>query len=48
MLGIDFTQRVGKLKLDMALKKLDKQLRKAATTQQLEYEAKLRPKLFAE
>ncbi|NBP55481.1 hypothetical protein EBU71_02875 [bacterium] len=45
MLGIDFTQRVGKLKLDMALKKLHKQLVKAATTQQLEYEAKLTPRL---
>lgn len=43
MLGIDFTQRVGKLKLDMALKKLSKQVIKAATTGHLEYQGRLTP-----
>lgn len=48
MLGIDFTQRVGKLKLDMALKKLSKQVIKAATTGHLEYEGHAYPVLKAE
>jgi peptide deformylase len=43
MLGIDFTQRVSKLKLDMALKKLHKQLVKAATTGHLEYDGRMTP-----
>ena len=45
MLGIDFTQRVGKLKLDMALKKLSKQLIKAATTGHLEYAGRVTPNI---
>lgn len=49
MLGIDFTQRVGKLKLDFALKKLDRQIRKmVANKGTFEGEARLRPIIKAE
>lgn len=48
MLGIDFTQRVSKMKLDMALKKVDKKIKKAMTTKQFDYEGRVRPVIIAE
>ncbi|NBP55154.1 peptide deformylase [bacterium] len=48
MLGIDFTQRVGKLKLDLALKRMDRQIRKMVTEKNYTGEGRLRPIIKAE